>query len=127
MILKSFYKTEGFSLVEALIAVLLVVLLVIGVMKMITNFPLATGKDFVETCLLQAASSGIEAKRANHSLSSLSVPCGNITINVTITGNPPAVPPSAGSGTTACATVVATATYGGRSMVLRDLVCNFAN
>lgn len=125
--IKIIFKHEGFSLIEAMISVLLVAILIMGVMAMITSFPASTNNDFIRTCLLQAASSGIEAKRANHTLTSLNVPCGAITVNVTISGNPPSSPPAPGSGVSACVTVTATASYSGRSMTMRDLVCNFSN
>ncbi|MEM1973819.1 MAG: hypothetical protein QXN68_03415 [Thermoplasmata archaeon] len=125
--IKIIFKSDGFSLIEAMISVMLVAILIMGVMAMITAFPSSTNNDFIRTCLLQAASSGIEAKRANHTLTSLSVHCGGITVNVTISGNPPSSAPPPGSGSSACATVTATASYSGRSMTLRDLVCNFSN
>lgn len=126
MILQSLMKkNDGFSLLEALMSVLLVAILVIGVTGMITAFSKFTRDDLLGTCLVQAASSGIEAKRANPTISSIQVRCGGYNINVTITGSPPSTPPPMGSGQSACAQVTSTATASGRSMVLRDLVCNF--
>jgi len=120
------YKSEaGFTLIEALISVFLVALLVIGVVGLITSFGKFTRQDLVGMCLVQAASSGIEAKRANPSLTSVDVRCGGYTIRVNITGTPPTNPPAMGSGQSACADVVATATIENRTMVLRDQVCNF--
>lgn len=118
-------KNDGFTLLEALMSVLLVAILVMGVVGMITAFSKFTRDDLLGTCLVQAASSGIEAKRATPTISSLQVTCGGYNINVTITGNPPSSPPSMGSGQSACAEVTATASSSGRTMVLRDLVCNF--
>ncbi|MCX8125494.1 MAG: hypothetical protein N3F66_15210 [Spirochaetes bacterium] len=106
-------------------SVLLVAILVIGVVGLITAFSKFTRQDLVGTCLVQAASSGIEAKRANPTTSSIQIACGGYTINVTITGNPPSTAPPMGSGQSACAEVTATATVTGRTMILRDVVCNF--
>jgi type II secretory pathway pseudopilin PulG len=120
------YKSEaGFTLIEALISVLLVGLLVLGIAGLITSFGKFTREDLVGMCLMQAASSGIEAKRANPTLTSVDVRCGGYTIRVNITGTPPTNPPAMGSGQSACADVVATATIENRTMVLRDQVCNF--
>lgn len=121
-----YLKNEnGFSLVEAIISVLLVALLAMGIAGMVSTFARTTQEDFINTCLVQAASSGIEAKRANPTITSIDVVCGSYTVNVTMTGTPPASAPPPGSGSSACATVVATATIGSRSMVLKDLVCKF--
>lgn len=118
-------KNDGFTLIEALVSVMLVAILVMGVVGMITAFSKFTRDDIVATCLLQASSSGIEAKRANPSLSSLQVSCGTLTVTVSISGTPPATPPAMGSGQSACAEITATATSSGRTMILKDWVCNF--
>lgn len=123
--IKFLLKQDGLSLIEALVALMLLTISILSVMTMITAFPRSTTDDLVLTCLLQAASSGIEAKRANHSLGSLNVPCGGRNVSVSISGTPPSTAPQPGSGNTACATVTATATYGSKTMTLRDLVCNF--
>ncbi len=124
-LIKLIKSYEGFSLLEALMSVLLVAILVMGVIGLTTMFSKYTRDDFISTCLLQAASSGIEAKRADYSTSSIVINCGGLSVNVTITGNPPAQPPTMGSGQSACAEVTATASVSGRTMVLKDLVCNF--
>ncbi len=118
-------SNKGFSLLEALMSVLLVAILVMGVIGLTTMFTKYTRDDLISTCLLQAASSGIEAKRADPSRDSIVINCGGLSVNVTITGNPPPQPPTLGSGQSACAEITATASVSGRTMVLRDLVCNF--
>ncbi len=119
-----FINEEGFSLVEAIISVLLVALLAMGIAGMVGTFARTTQEDLINVCLVQAAISGIEAKRANIFLNSLNVSCGAYTVNVALSGNPPANPPDTGSGVSACVTVTATATIGSRSMIIRDKICN---
>lgn len=127
--LNTLKSQKGFSLVESLVAVLLVAIVLIGTIKLITSFAMFTATDTDRTCLLQAASSGIEAKRADPTITSLQVTCGinnsSLPVSVTISGNPPANPPPMGSNQTACAEITATATFKGKTMTLRDWICNF--
>ncbi|MCX8070310.1 MAG: hypothetical protein N2738_07380 [Thermodesulfovibrionales bacterium] len=123
MINKLLKLMDGFSLIEGLIAVFFTMIIAISVAGMITNFALFTSKDNILTCLVQGASSGIEFKRANPSSTSMQIQCGTRTVNVSMTGNPPANAPQIGSGQSACAEIVSTATIGSNQKTLKDWVC----
>ena len=116
---------KGFTLVESLISILLIALMAITSEGLIAYFAKYTQQDLTKECLLQAASSGIEAKRANPAVSSIAVTCAGQTVHVSMTGNPPSLPPAMGSGTSACADVVSTSSFGNRTMEMRDKICNF--
>lgn len=116
-------NNKGFVLIEALIAVLITAMIAIVVAGMTTNFAGFTAKDVLLSCLVEGASSGIEAKRANPNISSMQIQCGNSTVNVSISGTPPSTAPATGSGQSACVEVVSTASIGANTKVLRDLVC----
>lgn len=123
---KIIQSRQGFTLVESLIAMMLIAMIAIVSAGLIAYFAKYTKRDLTSTCLLQAASSGIEARRADPgNPDGIQITCGGQTIHVTVTGNPPGTAPAMGSGTSACAEVVSTSTAGSKTMVLRDLVCNF--
>lgn len=116
---------QGFTLVESLISILLIALMAVTSEGLIAYFAKCTKQDLTGECLLQAASSGIEAKRANPAVSSIKVTCAGQTVHVSMIGNPPSMPPAMGSGTSACADVVSISTLGSRTMEMRDKICNF--
>ncbi|MHB8137505.1 MAG: type IV pilus modification PilV family protein [Smithellaceae bacterium] len=116
---------QGFTLIESLISIMLIALIAIVSAGLIAYFAKYTKQDLTSTCLLQAASSGLEAKRANPSVDSIQVICGAHNVNVTMTGNPPTAAPLMGSQNSACAEVVSTSAIGSKTMVLKDFVCNF--
>ncbi len=123
MILSKLKMNDGFTLIEGLVAVLITTIIAVIVAGMITNFALFTAKDTVFTCLVQGATSGIESKRANPNTNSMQIQCGNHTVNIVMSGTPPASPPAIGSGQSACVEIVSTASIGTNTKVLRDLVC----
>jgi prepilin-type N-terminal cleavage/methylation domain-containing protein len=116
---------RGFTLVESLISILLIALMAIASEGLIAYFAKYTQQDLTKDCLLQAASSGIEAKRANPAVNSIQITCSGQTVYVSMKGNPPSMPPVMGSGTSACADVVSTSSLGNRTMEMRDKICNF--
>ncbi|MEM4204102.1 MAG: type II secretion system protein [Candidatus Methanomethylicaceae archaeon] len=121
-----YLKDNGFTLLEVMFSIGLLAILLMGIITTIIAFSTYTKRDFIQMCLLEAASSGIEAKKANYSLNQLDVNCGGIVVNVTVTGNPPSQPPMPGSNVTACEIVTATSSYSGRSLTMRDRICNFS-
>ncbi|PKN76484.1 MAG: hypothetical protein CVU52_04620 [Deltaproteobacteria bacterium HGW-Deltaproteobacteria-10] len=116
---------QGFTLVESMISILLIAMMAVASEGLIAYFAKYTKQDLTSDCLLQAASSGIEAKRANPAVSSIQLTCAGQTVHVSMTGNPPSMTPQMGSGTSACADVVSTSTLGSRTMEMRDKICNF--
>lgn len=106
---------RGFTLVEGLVAVMLTFIVSIGVAGLLTFFGLYNRENILHTCLLQGASSGIEACRGRHAISNLQ--CGNYSVSISVSGCTP--------GANRCNNVTATASAGGRSFTLTDVVCNF--
>lgn len=108
---------RGFTLVEALIALIISFLIIIGIAGLLTSFGLFTKDRALYTCLLEAASSGIEACRAGVSINSIN--CGGYTVNIrSIAGS---CNPARGQ----CSDVTVTASYAGHSSTLTDTVCNW--
>jgi prepilin-type N-terminal cleavage/methylation domain-containing protein len=123
---KSRYQ-PGFTLVESLVSVLLLCVLTLASVSMVAAFARHTNLDRVNSCLLQAASSGIEEKRANPVTNAITVSCSGYSVNVAITteGSLPSPAPAMGSGVSACVPVLARSTIGLKSLELRDSICNF--
>lgn len=117
---------RGFTLIETMISMFLVATMALASLGMIAFFAKNTKTDTIHTCLLQAASSGIEAKRANPAANSFAMSCAGYNVNVTITGgSPPTVAPAMGTGVSACVEITSTAVIDGKSMQMRDWICNF--
>ncbi len=109
-------KNRGFTLIEALIAIVLAFFIVIGVANVVGFFPSSTADRLEMSCLVEGAVSGVEACRAGQVINSIQ--CGGFTVNIDVNGS---CAPSAGS----CNEVTVTATLNGRSFSLKDTVCNF--
>jgi prepilin-type N-terminal cleavage/methylation domain-containing protein len=116
---------QGFTLIETMISLMLICVMAVACAGLVAYFARYTKQDTINSCLLQAASSGIEAKRADPAITSITVSCGDYTVSVNITGTLPSPAPAMGSGITACAQIVSTSAIGSKTMVLNDLVCNF--
>ncbi|NPB07989.1 MAG: type II secretion system protein [Aquificae bacterium] len=108
---------KAFTLIEALITIVIVTFLALFIMNSVLLFPLMVRKDLINFCLQQAAASGIEYARANpaESNTTLTVECKGMRIEVEINGSVP---------TGECGDVTATASYGSQSFSLSDKVCN---
>lgn len=117
----------GFTIIESLIAVTLVMVICLSCIGMVSFFAKYTKQDRLNTCLLQAASSGIEAVRADMSTTFLKVSCGGYTANVNITyaGTLPQTAPAMGLETKACVEITSISDIEGKKMVLKDFICNF--
>lgn len=117
MSIKKFLRNkQGFTLVEAVITVLLVFILVIGVVTLITAFGKYNADRILLTCLVEGASSGLEACRAKETITTIQ--CGSYTVNISLTG-------SCSPAKNSCNDIIARATIGNRSFSLQDKVCNF--
>ncbi len=116
---------QGFTSIESLISILVIALVATAGAGLVAHFAKYTRQDLTGTCLMQAASSGLEAKRANPAVHTIHVTCAGQIVHVSITGNPPSAPPAPGSGTSACADVVSTSILGSRKMEITDKICSF--
>lgn len=122
---KPLKSRQGFTLVESLISILVIALVATAGAGLIAHFAKYTRQDLTGTCLMQAASSGLEAKKANPAIHTIDVTCAGQTVYVSMTGNLPSTPPAPGSGSSACADVVSTSILGGRKMEMTDKICSF--
>ena len=121
-------KSKAFTLMEALVSIAITALAVYIISNMITSYAAMTRNNYVYSCLIQSATSGLEAKLMNPTVSSLSLTCGGLPVSVQVIGNPPANPPPyIGSGTKGCSTVTSIATYQSQSYSIQDAACNFEN
>lgn len=106
---------KGFSLVEGLIAVLMTFFIAVGIAGLLTYFGIYARRNVDLTCLINAASSAIEACRGGTTQTQFI--CGGRTITVGIS-----CPTNLGNNQ--CQTVTTTASDGNRSFSLSDVVCN---
>jgi len=117
---------KGFSLIEAIIAVSVVVLIILGVSRLITSFPSYTLNDLKKICLIYGAISGVELKRANPTYTgTITLSCGAYDVIVEIRGSVPSPPPYPGSGNYACSDATITARINSDTYQIRDVACNF--
>ncbi len=116
-------KIKGFTLIEALLAILIFSLITIGIANLITSSISSTRDRTIMDCLVNAANSAIEACRGGLNLGNFQ--CGgiNVQINVNIDCSTITAPTSAWSAN--CRDVTVIATYGNKEHRLTDLVCRF--
>ncbi len=110
---------KGFSLIEALISVMIVTFIVLFVLNSVTLFPILVKKDLINFCLRQAANSAVEFKRANPTspTNDFTFTCRGMSINVTVNGRIP--PPDD------CTDITVTAAYRTFTYQIEDKICNF--
>ncbi len=108
--------SKGFTLIEALIAILITTLIVMSMAGLITVLGTKTSDRILLSCLIEGASSGIEACKGGEVINQIT--CGGFTINISINGN--CQPPI-----NTCSNVTSTASAGGKTFSLTDKVCNF--
>ncbi len=107
---------RGFTLVEALIAVVITFLIAIAIAGMVTTFVAHIPHRLLLTCLTEAAKSGIEACEAGVVINSVSCGGYNITVNIQGDCNPPP---------NTCSDIVSTAIFDSLSVSFSGKVCNF--
>lgn len=113
-------KTKGFSLIEALIAIVILAIITISLANLLTRSAFSTRDDFFNLCLLQGAASGIEEARGNSSLigTSLTFDCGNLEVTVNLR--------NIGSyGNCTFVEAEAQLQVTNKKAILRDLVCTW--
>jgi len=107
---------KGFSIIEIVVATFILFLVVIGASKLISSFGIFNKKRLTFSCLVNAASSVINACKAGVVVNSVN--CGGMSIKVSLTGS---CSPSPGT----CSLVTAKASYGEHEFSLSDSICNF--
>jgi len=118
-------KIKGFTLVEALIAILILSLIIIGVTNLITGSVSSTRDRIIMECLVNAANSAIEACRAGIDLNRYQ--CGDLNINLEKNETCANITPPSSFWDANCKEVRVTATYGNYQHRLTDLICRFGD
>lgn len=118
-----FVKSRGgFTIIEAMIAVVILAVGIVGVITMVGVFSKDTVDRTLYNSLLDAASSGLTLCGA---VSSTTSPLtytyeNNLVVTVTLSGG------SCSPSANACNTITATANAKGKNVVLTTLVCNYS-
>ena len=108
---------KGFSLVEALTSIVIVIFLVLGIVGMLELFMRQIPDRMLLTCLVHGAVSGINSCRAGSPINSLT--CLGYNINISIKEG------SCNPSENPCEEVEVEASYGNKSFTLNSVVCNF--
>jgi len=116
-------KLKGFTLIEALIAILLISLVIVGVSSLITGSVFSTRKRIIYECLINAANSAIEACRGGRNISSFN--CGSLNISININTDCSSITIPSNTWDANCEDVTVTTRYGNNTHILRDMVCKF--
>lgn len=120
--MRNFHKKindkKGFTLVEVLVSIVILIIGVLAVMTLQSRFATSTADRAIRNALVDAAASALQ-----HCESTLSTPpttytYGGITVSVSVSGN---CNPSEDT----CNNVTVTATAQGKSFSLTTKVCNF--
>ena len=107
---------KGFTIIEALIAILITSFIAISIAALITIFGTKIADRILLSCLVEGATSGIEACRGGQIINQIT--CAGLTINISINGNcQPAI--------NTCSDITVTASAKGKNFNLTDKVCNF--
>lgn len=121
-------KEKGFTLIEALIAILIATLVILGITGLITNSITLTRKKILMECLISAANSAIEACRGGVNINSYQ--CGGpggMLVRVSVDTDCSEITPPANFWEASCRRVTVTATYGSEHHKLTDLICKFGD
>ena len=121
--LKNNKKLKGFTLIEALIAILLVSIVIVSISSLITESVFSTKKRIIYECLVNAANSAIEACRGGKNISSFN--CGGLNISININTDCSSITIPSNTWDANCEDVTVTARYGNTTHTLRDMVCKF--
>ena len=108
---------KGFTIIEALIALAILSISLLGVVAMMVYFATDTTDKNLKSCLLDRATSALSQYRANALPVSTSFTCANRSGTMTMSQ-------TTFPGTNACNDVTATATAGGKTIQLSTKVCN---
>jgi Tfp pilus assembly protein PilV len=116
-------KIKGFTLVEALIAILILSLIIIGVTNLITGSVGSTRDRIIMECLVNAANSAVEACRGGVNLRNFQ--CGGINVEVNLSTDCSIINAPAQTWDANCEEITVITTYGDKQHRLTDLVCRF--
>lgn len=111
-------NNKGFTLVEVLVSILILIIGVLAVMTLQSRFATATADRAVRNALIDAAASAIQHCESTLSTPPTSYTYSGITVNVSISG-------SCSPSEETCNDVTVTATAQGKIFSLTTKVCNF--
>ncbi|WP_297890071.1 hypothetical protein [Sulfurihydrogenibium sp.] len=110
---------KGISLIESLIATVIIFFVAIGIMNMITMFGFSTQKRYAMECVINAVSSQVEKCKSRQNPDS-TVSCGNYTVRITTNGS---CQPSQGCNEVSITGQIDRLNI--QPFTLRTVVCNF--
>ncbi len=116
-------RNKGFTLIEALIGILILGLIVISISRLITGSVVSARDRTIMECLVNAANSAIEACRGGINLNTFE--CGGLEINLDVSITCSSITPPSEPWDANCREVTVIATYGTKQHRLTDLVCKF--
>jgi len=126
--LKNNKKLKGFTLIEALIAILLFSIVIIGISYLITNSATYIRDRIITECLVNAANCAIETCRGGLDPTDPNVECGicgNLTVDINIDVDCESISFPTTPWSSECKDVTVTASYGTKQHILRDKICRF--
>jgi len=116
-------KLKGFTLIEALISILLFSIVIVGISYLITNSATYTRDRIITECLVNAANSAIEACRGGRNIDNFN--CGGLNVDIDINIDCSSITIPSNTWDANCEDVTVTARYGDNIHTLRDMVCKF--
>lgn len=117
-LVKFIFKNKGFTLIEVLVSILILIIGVLAVMTLQSRFTTATADRAVRNALVDAAASALKHCESTHTDPPTSYTYGGITVSISKSGD-------CNPGLNACNNVTVTATAQGKSFSLTSKVCNF--
>jgi prepilin-type N-terminal cleavage/methylation domain-containing protein len=115
--IRLFIGKRGFTLIEAMIALAILSISLLGVVAMMVYFGTDTSDKNLKSCLLDRATSALSQYRANALPVPTSFTCTNRTGTMTMSH-------TTFPGPNLCNDVTATASAGGKTIQLSTKVCN---
>lgn len=116
-------KIRGFTLIEVLIAILILALIIVGIANLITGSISSTRERTIMECLVNAANSAIEACRGGINLGEFQ--CGGLNVQINLSRDCSTITVPTATWSANCAEVIIITRYGNRQHRLTDLVCRF--
>ncbi len=120
---KAYHGSGGFTLIETLIGLALLGIALMGMVAMMGNFVAQTSDSFLRSCVLDSAVNAILQYKSNAMPVPTTFNCTTskgLSYAGTVVMNFSTYPPQ-----DECYDFTATATAGGKSVLLREKICNF--
>lgn len=115
---KGILNNSGFTLIEALVAILILIIAILGLVGMQGIFARQSADRIFMNSLIDAASSALSHCQNTNSAPPTSYSYENFVVNIQLLGN-------CNPTENTCNTVTVTASAQGKSFSLTTLVCNF--